>query len=59
MLAEKDLLNKAKPIEKTASKIPKGDLVKYPFGHFDIYTGKGFKDAVDKQCQFLLTHLTS
>lgn len=59
MLAEKDSLTKAKPIEKTANKIPTCELVKYPFGHFDIYTGEGFNDAVKKQCQFLLAHLTS
>ncbi len=59
MLGEKDSLIDAKAVEKTAGKIPKGELVKYPFGHFDIYTGDAFKDAVKKQTEFLLKHLTS
>ena len=57
MLGEKDSLIDAASVEKTAKKIPKAELVKYPFGHFDIYTGKAFKDAVKKQTKFLVTHL--
>jgi uncharacterized protein len=57
MLAEKDSLIDATAVEKTADKIPKGELVKYPFGHFDIYTGEAFNDAVQKQAKFLKTHL--
>ncbi len=57
MLGEKDSLIDAKTVEKTAEKIPKGELVKYPFGHFDIYTGNAFKEAVKRQTEFLLTHL--
>ena len=57
MLGEKDSLIDAKTVEKTAKNIPKGKLVKYPFGHFDIYTGEAFKDAVKRQTEFLLTHL--
>lgn len=59
ILAEKDTITCAKAVEKTANKIPKGELVKYPFGHFEIYTGEEFEDAVNKQCQFFLTHLAS
>ena len=59
MLGEKDSLIDAKAVEKTANKIPKGELVKYPFGHFDIYTGNDFKKAVKKQTEFLMAHLTS
>jgi hypothetical protein len=33
------------------------ELIKYPFGHFDIYTGDAFKDAVTRQTRFLLAHL--
>jgi fermentation-respiration switch protein FrsA (DUF1100 family) len=59
MLGEKDSLIDARAVEKTAKSIPKAELVKYPFGHFDIYAGDAFKDAVKKQTQFLLTHLTN
>jgi len=59
MLCEKDSLIDAAAVEKTAKKIPNNELVKYPFGHFDIYTGEAFEDAVKKQTEFLLTHLSS
>ncbi|MDA3898448.1 MAG: alpha/beta hydrolase [Desulfobacteraceae bacterium] len=57
MLGEKDSLIDAKAVEKTAERIPKGELVKYPFGHFDIYSGNEFKEAVKQQTKFLQTHL--
>ena len=57
MMAENDSLIDPKAVEKTADKMPSAELVKYPFGHFDIYTGDAFKDAVARQCRFLLTHL--
>jgi uncharacterized protein len=59
MLGEKDSLIDAAAVEKTAKKMPKGELVKYPFGHFDIYSGDAFENAVKKQTEFLLTHLSS
>jgi dienelactone hydrolase len=57
MLGEKDSLIDAAAVEKTAKKIPGGELVRYPFGHFDIYTGEAFEDAVKKQSDFLCNHL--
>jgi dienelactone hydrolase len=59
MLAEKDSLIPAQAVEQTALKMPKGKLIKYPFGHFDIYNGKYFEDAIKEQTSFLLSHLTS
>jgi hypothetical protein len=58
MLAEKDSLIDAAAVEKTARKMANCTVVKYPFGHFDIYTGDGFADAIKKQTDFLLTHLS-
>ncbi len=57
MLAEEDSLVAAAAVEKTAAKMPNAHLVKYSFGHFDIYTGKEFEDAVEKQAEFLVKHL--
>jgi hypothetical protein len=37
--------------------MPYGILVKYPIGHFDIYNGQNFEDAVAKQTEFLVKHL--
>jgi uncharacterized protein len=59
MLGEKDSLIDAAAVEKAAKKMPRGELVKYPFGHFDIYTGEAFEDAIKKQTDFLLSHLSS
>ncbi len=57
MVAEEDSLMSVEAVEKTASRIPNSTLIKYPFGHFDIYTGEEFKDAVSKQTEFLEKHL--
>jgi pimeloyl-ACP methyl ester carboxylesterase len=59
MLGEKDSLIDAATVEKTAKKIPQCELVKYPFGHFEIYTGNAFEHAVKKQTEFLCKHLNS
>ncbi len=57
MLAEDDSLVDSDVVSKMADKIPAGELVRYPIGHFDIYTGKQFEEAVKKQTSFLMTHL--
>lgn len=57
MSAEKDSLIPASAVAKTADNMPNATLIKYPFGHFDIYHGEHFLDAVNKQCNFLLQNL--
>ena len=57
MAGEYDSLINIKAVEKTANKMPDGKLIKYPLGHFDLYKGDAFADAVQKQTDFLLTHL--
>ena len=57
MAAEKDTLIDPKSVELTASKMPNSTVVKYPFGHFDLYRGDAFNDAVKKQTAFLKEHL--
>jgi len=59
MSAEKDTLIPITAIEKAVNKMPNGKLIKYPYGHFDIYQGKDFEEAVRKQTEFLLTHLST
>lgn len=54
MLAERDSLIDPRIVEKTAARMPKSYLIKYPFGHFDIYKGENFKKAVQRQVEFLL-----
>jgi dienelactone hydrolase len=57
MMAENDSLIESTAVEKMSARMPYGMLVKYPFGHFDIYNGQYFEDAVAKQIEFLVKHL--
>ncbi len=59
MAGEYDSLIKIEAVEKTANKMPCGELVKYPLGHFDLYKGDAFEAGVKKQTEFLLTHLAT
>ncbi len=36
---------------------PRGEVKRYPVGHFDIYRGEPFEQAVRDQTQFLVRHL--
>ena len=33
--------------------------MRYPIGHFEIYTGEWFERAVSRQAEFLARHLKS
>lgn len=48
------------PANKTfsyAKKAPKGEIKRYPFGHFDVYVDEGFETAVKDQTTFLDANL--
>lgn len=57
MYGEKDSLISAASVERAAARMPDGTLIKYPFGHFEIYSGEAFEMAVETQAQFLAMHL--
>lgn len=57
MYGEKDSLISAASVEKTAARMPDCTLIKYPFGHFEIYNGEAFEMAAEAQIQFLAMHL--
>ncbi len=57
MVAENDSLIDPKAVSKTAARIPLAELVSYPIGHFDIYSGAPFEEAIETQTTFLLKHL--
>jgi fermentation-respiration switch protein FrsA (DUF1100 family) len=40
-----------------AASAPRGEVRRYPVGHFDIYLGEPFEDAVSDQTEFLARHL--
>jgi pimeloyl-ACP methyl ester carboxylesterase len=57
MYGEKDSLTRAEAVEKAAARMADSTVVRFPFGHFEIYTGQGFEKAVDMQADFLIKHL--
>jgi pimeloyl-ACP methyl ester carboxylesterase len=57
MLGEQDSLISPTAVERTAARMPRSTLIRYPFGHFDIYTGEAFETAVAVQAQFLVDTL--
>jgi uncharacterized protein len=52
-LADGDLLVPPKPALKMVRAAERGELRRYPFGHFSMYFGEGFDRAVAHQSAFL------
>jgi pimeloyl-ACP methyl ester carboxylesterase len=52
-VCETDTVAPAKTTLRHAKRAPKGRIVLYPFGHFDIYVGQAFDRAVRDQIEFL------
>jgi fermentation-respiration switch protein FrsA (DUF1100 family) len=59
MYARNDSLIPAWAVERTGGKIPNAEVVGLPLGHFEVYTGEPFKEAVARQAEFLSRHLLS
>ncbi|PKN59642.1 MAG: alpha/beta hydrolase, partial [Deltaproteobacteria bacterium HGW-Deltaproteobacteria-11] len=47
-----------KPAIKAAGKAPKGELIIYQCGHFDVYVPPYFQQTVGDQIRFLKKHLS-
>lgn len=45
------------PTARYARRAPRGEIRRYPIGHFDIYLGDAFERAVTDQVEFLQRHL--
>ena len=57
-VADEDQVTPPGPAVKAALAAPKGELRRYPIGHFEIYGGqRGFEAAVTDQVDFLRRHL--
>lgn len=56
-LCERDSLVSNEALEKLADAAPQGELVRYPIGHFELYSGEWFERAVTRQAEFLTRHL--
>jgi len=57
VLAEKDSLIDPRAVEKTASRMENATLLRFPVGHFDVYSGPVFERVVDEQTRFFVQHL--
>ncbi len=55
-VASGDVTTPMKPAVKAAGKAPKGRLIVYPVGHFDVYVPPGFERTVGDQIRFLQEH---
>ncbi|MGH2973858.1 MAG: alpha/beta hydrolase [Solirubrobacterales bacterium] len=56
-ICEKDAVAPAETAVRYAATAPRGEVKRYPVGHFDIYLGEPFEDAVRDQTEFLARHL--
>ncbi|MGL6236058.1 MAG: alpha/beta hydrolase [Segniliparus sp.] len=56
-ICDKDTVAPAGPTAKYAAKAPRGVVKHYPFGHFDIYVGAAFDEAIEDYVAFLGEHL--
>jgi dienelactone hydrolase len=56
-LCDNDSLAPAKRSATLAAKAPRAEIKRYPVGHFEIYVGEPFEQAVADQTEFLVRHL--
>lgn len=56
-VCDTDTVAPAKATVRHARKASRAEIVRYPFGHFNIYVGQGFERAVADQIDFLSRHL--
>jgi len=56
-VCERDSVAPAKATLRHAARAPRGEIVRYPVGHFEIYNGAPFERAVTDQIEFLRRHL--
>ena len=56
-ICETDSVAPAGPTKRYAKRAPKGEVRLYQAGHFDIYMGKDFEQAVADQLDFLQRHV--
>src|SRR5438128_511114 len=56
-ICDKDAVAPAQTALRYAATAPRGEVKRYPVGHFDIYLGEPFEHAVRDQTEFLVRHL--
>jgi pimeloyl-ACP methyl ester carboxylesterase len=56
-VCDRDSVAPAKQTLKWAATAPRGEIIRYPVGHFEIYLGEPFKRAIADQTAFLVQTL--
>jgi pimeloyl-ACP methyl ester carboxylesterase len=56
-VCERDSVAPARATLRHAGRAPRGEVVRYPIGHFEIYRGEAFERAVADQLEFLRRNL--
>lgn len=56
-ICDNDAVAPAQTALRYAATAPRGEVKRYPVGHFDIYLGEPFEAAVRDQTEFLIRHL--
>lgn len=56
-ICDTDAVAPADVAARYAATAPRGEVKRYPVGHFDIYLGQPFEQAVADQSEFLTRHL--
>jgi uncharacterized protein len=56
-ICDEDAVAPAETALRYAATAPRGEVKRYPVGHFDIYLGEPFEHAVRDQTDFLVRHL--
>jgi len=56
-VCDTDTVAPAKATLRHAAQAPRGEIHRYPVGHFDIYIGEDFERVVADQLVFLTTHV--
>jgi fermentation-respiration switch protein FrsA (DUF1100 family) len=56
-ICDTDAVAPAETALRYATTAPRGEVKRYPVGHFDIYLGEPFEQAVADQTEFLVRHL--
>lgn len=57
VVCDSDLITPAKPAVRVAQQAPRGEVKRYPIGHFDLFFGDWFDNVVRDEIEFLTRNL--
>ncbi|MEA2480186.1 MAG: uncharacterized protein QOJ07_2108 [Thermoleophilaceae bacterium] len=57
-IQDDDVVTPPEPAIAACLRAPRGELRRYPGGHFDIYVGEGFERSSSDQVEFLARHVS-